>query len=213
MRFKNWSKSEAQVSLSSPFQLTPSMASRSSIERDRQPLLDNEDEPDSRFAIDEDTIFDADQENSTSATSNHNKYPPLPPSYNDATTPSTFWTRHPEITEHFNHFTSRTGEWLGSFPTPFSVWNSTKSKCYSIGCWPTNRMTQVGVFLFFLWVLVIVTGPSFEMNEGDGARKGGGGKNLWGEDLSVSDNDKERGTRIMSASEVEIWILFLSGSN
>lgn len=74
-------------------------------------------------------------------------------------------------------------------------------------------MTQVGVFLCFLWVLVIVTGPSFEMNEGDGARKGGGGKNLWGEDLSVSDNDKERGTRIMSASEVEIWILFLSGSN
>lgn len=46
-------------------------------------------------------------------------------------------------------------------------------------------MVQVGIFLFFLWVLVIVAGPSFEMNDGKGGREQPG-KSVWGEDLSVS---------------------------
>lgn len=127
---------------------------------DQQPLLEG-DEPDNRFAIDDEL---ADLRQTEEAASP--KYPPLPPSYDDTLkidaqskskwNPARWFTLSRTTKEHIQACLPRTSS--GDLLT----WSSAASGCYTgvTRCWPTNRFTQAGIFIFGLWLLVLFTGPS-----------------------------------------------------
>jgi len=132
------------------------MASRG----DEVPLLNqegeaHEEQPDTRFAIDEETAEEA-----QSAYDHHHqdtpgspKYPPSapPPTYREATGTSL-------VSLIFSRMFSQV-----SIPD-FSFVKRFGSNVWSFICrfWPTSRFAQVGFFMIGLWILVIVSGPAFE---------------------------------------------------
>lgn len=125
------------------------------------------DEPDRRFAIDEEYAQEEEahetsrlapgaEEGGDEGEEDSNKYPPSapPPSYREATG------------------TSRFKSLLQSLPID-SFLEGLKSfsrRAWIIICrfWPTSRFAQVGVFLVGLWILVIVSGPAFDDVAGAG---------------------------------------------
>jgi hypothetical protein len=132
------------------------MASRG----DQVPLLNqdgdaHDEQPDTRFAIDEETaeeaqgVSDLHQVDSPESP----KYPPSapPPTYREATGKSIFSLLVPSF--------------LSSVSTPdFSFVKRFGSNIWVFMCrfWPTSRFAQVGFFMVGIWLLVIVSGPAFE---------------------------------------------------
>ncbi len=134
-----------------------------------------------RGASDTDTRRDTDgagqadsrsrSQRSSSRSSNRNKYPPLPPSYDDV----------------LRSVRNRTSRWrtvrehLVSLPqlVPEGVRECAASAAYSakVGVrryWPSGRLAHSFLVLAGLWVLVVLTGPSFD-NFTSGGGNGGGG--------------------------------------
>lgn len=143
---------------------------RQSLDRDQQPLLDGGDaaEPDTRFAIDEDLA-----ETQPTVNTSSQKYPPLPPSYDDTIrvdaraqskwNPAAWFSISRTTKEHIQACFPRTsqGELL-TFSAAFSG-------CYkgAMRCWPTNRFAQASVFIIGLWILVLFTGPALTQSASD----------------------------------------------
>lgn len=125
---------------------------------DQVPLLNQrgeayEEQPDHRFAIDEETAETQDVSNSQHDSPESPKYPPSapPPSYREATGKSLLSLVYSRV------FTP------DSMPD-FSFLQRGLSKVWMFLCrfWPTSRFAQVGFFMLGLWLLVIVSGPAFE---------------------------------------------------
>ncbi len=147
--------------------------SRRSLDRDQQPLLDDQAaEPDHRFAID-----DSLAEEQPAADVSSPKYPPLPPSYDDTIrtdarsksrwNPAAWFSISRTTKEHIQACFPRTSDGdLLTFSTAFSG-------CYKgvMRCWPSNRFAQASVFIVGLWILVLFTGPSLtqDYSENPGA--------------------------------------------
>lgn len=143
--------------------------------QDNVPLLnqqgDAQDEaPDVRFAIDEETgeysadntVGGEDEHSSSSQRHNSHKYPPSapPPSYREATGKSL-------VTHHVANLCSQVSSPDLTLVRTAASWTWTKVCRY----WPTSRFAQVAIFMVGLWVLVIVSGPAFE---DPGPHSGGG---------------------------------------
>ena len=147
---------------------------RQSLDRDQQPLLDGDAaELDHRFAIDDSV---AEEQPAVDASSP--KYPPLPPSYDDAIrvdahsrskwNPAAWFSISRTTKEHIQACFPRTssGELL-TFSTAFSG-------CYksAMRCWPSNRFAQASFFIIGLWILVLFTGPSLTQSPGENISAG-----------------------------------------
>ncbi|CDS00311.1 uncharacterized protein SPSC_00794 [Sporisorium scitamineum] len=144
-------------------------SSRRSLDRDQQPLLDGDAaELDNRFAIDESMA-----EEQPAADPSSPKYPPLPPSYDDAIrvsarsrsrwNPAAWFSVSRTTKEHIQACFPRTssGELL-TFSTAFSG-------CYkgAVRCCPSNRFAQATFFIIGLWIFVLITGPSLTQSSSD----------------------------------------------
>lgn len=142
--------------------------------QDQQPLLQGDQEPDNRFAIDDDLAELRQTEEAASP-----KYPPLPPSYDDTLkidaqshlsrwNPARWFTLSRTTREHIQACLPRTSS--GNLLT----WSTAASGCY-VGvtrCWPTNRFAQASIFIIGLWLIVLFTGPSFYQAPGSNAGNG-----------------------------------------
>ncbi|UZJ51377.1 hypothetical protein CBS101457_000697 [Exobasidium rhododendri] len=127
---------------------------------DQVPLLNQngeayEEQPDSRFTIDEENTED-DQTTSQRRpldSPDSPKYPPSapPPTYREATGKSLISLLFTKLSSSISlpdlSFIKRFGSNIWTFICRF---------------WPTSRFAQVGFFMLGLWVLVIVSGPAFE---------------------------------------------------
>lgn len=128
------------------------------------PLLGDqqEDEPrDVRFAISEE-----DAEGPNDVEEGGAKYPPpssLPPSYNEATHRSDPWYKS-EVALSLHHYGRI---WLGG------------SASFIRRYWPTSRFAQAGFFIVGLWILVIVSGPTWDGTGRLGMGKGGEDVSWW----------------------------------
>lgn len=116
------------------------------------PLLHDQEshtQRDTRFAISEE---DAEAPEGSDEELDHqqdgNKYPPnsLPPSYRDAVYASDPWYKS-EVALSLRHYAMIC---FGSIATVVRRY------------WPTSRFAQAGFFIAGLWVIVIVTGPTWD---------------------------------------------------
>lgn len=151
---------------------------------DEVPLLNQdgeayEEQPDTRFAIDEETAEEAqgasDRNRNRQESPGSPKYPPSapPPTYREATGTSL-------ASLLFSKFLSTISLPDLSFVSRFG------SRVWVFICrfWPTSRFAQVGFFMLGLWLLVIVSGPAFE----DAGPRAGSG--YWGNFEEVSGADE-----------------------
>lgn len=137
------------------------------------PLLDDEESQtaprDTRFAISEDDAPDPDEadDGGNDVHDPANKYPPrdatsLPPSYRDAVYTRDPWYKS-EVALSMQHYGRICLGGVGRGVARY---------------WPTSRFAQAGFFIVGLWLIVLVTGPTF-----DKTYRLGWGKH--GEDVSV----------------------------
>ena len=108
---------------------------------------------DVRFAISEDDAEDdaQAQDSDPFVNSQHNsKYPPLPhslpPSYREAVYKKDPWYKS-EVALSLQHYGLICFSGLGTFFRRY---------------WPTSRFAQAGFFIVGLWIIVIVTGPTWD---------------------------------------------------
>ena len=136
-------------------------------QHDQQPLLAQDDnhEPDSRFAIDEETAAQH-ADNQDQATDDvAPKYPPLPPSYDDTLrldaqsssrwNISSWFTLSRTTREHIQACMPR--QRYDDYGEPISFSSRYRKLCRFC---PTSRFAQASMFVFGLWLLVIFTGPA-----------------------------------------------------
>ncbi|PWN47111.1 hypothetical protein IE53DRAFT_390752 [Violaceomyces palustris] len=159
---------------------------------DHQPLLssphDHSDEPDTRFTIDYDGDEDQDpyrplparDEDEDEDEEDPHKYPPLPPSYDEAilhSAPNSSWN---SVSSWFTLSRTTREHLQGCLPhlrrstnhADAATLSERFTKLYRnlLRYLPTSRFAQASVFIFGLWILVILTGPGFyDGSAGNGA--------------------------------------------
>ncbi|CAO1617367.1 unnamed protein product [Parajaminaea phylloscopi] len=117
------------------------------------PLLHDQEEHDelrrprdTRFAISEDDVEAGDDDGDDLDVAS-NKYPPsLPPSYGEATNARDPWYKS-EFALSLWHYLCIAGSKIASLVARY---------------WPTSRFAQAGFFIAGLWIIVIVTGPTWD---------------------------------------------------